>query len=287
MKKNTPFAFYYDVEINTYNQPLTILTNFNSNDPDQNNEEFLTKYKDFLNNTICFFTDGSKTEHFNYVGSATHSPTLNWSKLAKIKAQFSIFSAETYAIIMSLDKITEHNTLNPNHLTYSIFSDSRSVLQSICSINYSSDNYLIYECKLRLINLNDRGCKVNLIWIPSPKGILGNEEADNLANQARSIGELLLLKIPQSDFLELINRKKRDLFTRALKKHENSNKGSIFFNNYYNSELSKPWFWKFEDITRIDIVLINRLRSNHFSLNASLFEKKIIESPLCDCEQGI
>jgi len=39
-------------------------------------------------------------------------------------------------------------------------------------------------------------------------------------------------------------------------------------------------------LSREQIVTINRIRSNHYNLNYSLFKKNIIESAACPCGDG-
>jgi len=60
-------------------------------------------------------------------------------------------------------------------------------------------------------------------------------------------------------------------------------KGKQFYSLYCKNNLpSQPWFARLS-IPREQIVLITRLRSNHYNLNASLHGKNIIPSALCDC----
>ena len=59
-------------------------------------------------------------------------------------------------------------------------------------------------------------------------------------------------------------------------------KGIEYFEYYYNNS-AKPWFHNLH-WDRKYIVTINRCRSNHYSLAASLARKNIISSPQCPCE---
>ncbi|KYQ53640.1 hypothetical protein ALC60_02584 [Trachymyrmex zeteki] len=44
----------------------------------------------------------------------------------------------------------------------------------------------------------------------------------------------------------------------------------------------KPWYYRTK-ISREIIVMINRLRSDHYNLNSSLHRKNLIEDPSCSC----
>lgn len=59
-------------------------------------------------------------------------------------------------------------------------------------------------------------------------------------------------------------------------------KGARFFNKFYDNKRKQPWFDKL-NIDRRVVNMINRLRSNHFNLNDSLYRKGYIDSARCDC----
>ncbi|KYN29441.1 hypothetical protein ALC57_01108, partial [Trachymyrmex cornetzi] len=50
----------------------------------------------------------------------------------------------------------------------------------------------------------------------------------------------------------------------------------------YPPTLFKPWYFKLS-LSRSEIVLVNRLRSNHYNLNYSLHRKNMVDSPSCVC----
>ena len=57
-------------------------------------------------------------------------------------------------------------------------------------------------------------------------------------------------------------------------------KGVEFFKFYQNN--SKPWFYN-TNISQSAIVMINRARSNHYNLNASLSRVGMTNDPSCSC----
>jgi len=59
-----------------------------------------------------------------------------------------------------------------------------------------------------------------------------------------------------------------------------STKGTLHFERY--SSISKKTWFEGTSFNREKIV-INRLRSNHYNLNESLYRDNMIESPSCPC----
>lgn len=60
---------------------------------------------------------------------------------------------------------------------------------------------------------------------------------------------------------------------------EGKEKGVEYFEFYFN-QTNIPWYEN-KAIDRRQIVTINRMRSNHYSLAASLARKNIISDPSC------
>ncbi|KYM94039.1 hypothetical protein ALC62_15350 [Cyphomyrmex costatus] len=65
---------------------------------------------------------------------------------------------------------------------------SRSVLQAISSHRLINGNYIIHKIKQVLLQLEHNNIDCSLFWIPSHKGILGNELADRAAKEACADG---------------------------------------------------------------------------------------------------
>ncbi|KYQ59843.1 hypothetical protein ALC60_01228, partial [Trachymyrmex zeteki] len=117
-----------------------------------------------------------------------------------------------------------------------IFTDSKRVLEAISHTSVNHKNYLISYIKQNLWLAFQLETVVTLFWVPSHKGILGNEIADQLARNACN-----------SNFL-------------YTKFH------TLIFN-----------------LKREEIVLVNRIRSNHYNLRYSFHRKNIVDSPDCAC----
>ncbi|XP_011345609.2 uncharacterized protein LOC105284070 [Ooceraea biroi] len=165
--------------------------------------------------------------------------------------------------------------------TISVFSDSLSVLQAILSFNLLSNrSYLIREIINLVQNLLQNGRQVTIYWIPAHVGIQYNELADTLAKNAIRTGTDTDLLIPAQDIKAHWKEKMFSDLDNYVRREDRS-KGMKYCDMFY-SNTRKPWFHDVH-LDRRQIVIINRLRSGHTSLNQSLFNHHIVDSPLCLC----
>lgn len=166
-----------------------------------------------------------------------------------------------------------------------IFSDSKSVLTSLMS-DRSNKNPLIMEIRKKAIKIMDESLledPIKLTWVPAHCGLEGNESVDRKAKEA-AISISPVGSIPYSDFSATWKSIAREqTFSNNLQ--EGDVKGIPYFRNYL-SVSSQPWFHNLR-FNRREIVIINRIRANHYSSAASLFRKNIVSSPNCGCGQGI
>jgi len=246
--------------------------------------EVRRKFKKFadslVNGGISVFTDGSRRvegDDDSSVGMAIYSPDLHLALKHKLPPEASIFSAEAWAIYQALILVE-----STQHLTAAIFSDSKSVLDALASPSIKACfNYLIPLIRDKFHSMTDRGYSVRLAWIPSHIGILGNEIVDSLAKQAASSGRKPKFKIPYTDFYSDSNRSMK-VKNLAFLNNEFLTKGIHFRSLFFRTPPSKPWFSSLS-LPREQIVTVNRLRSNHYNLNYSLYRKNIVASSACEC----
>ncbi|XP_018406282.1 PREDICTED: uncharacterized protein LOC108771265, partial [Cyphomyrmex costatus] len=225
---------------------------------------------------ISLYTDGSKMGENGPVGAAFYSPEEDFSYARRLPTTFSVFSAEAWAIREALKHVLGHGMNSAI-----IFTDARSVLEAISSHHYAQPNYIIYQIKSLLATLL-RGRKVIIFfWTPSHKGIRGNEIADGLANSVAGSGSSMeCLPVPFTD----ARKSARDRIKRNFEgwlKDAARYKGIKHAELYQDSSL-RPWFYS-KSLEREEIVLINRIRSNHYNLNESLHRKGMTASAACQC----
>ncbi|XP_011858319.1 PREDICTED: uncharacterized protein LOC105555887 [Vollenhovia emeryi] len=228
---------------------------------------------------LTFYTDGSKSETGAMVGVGIFSPEIDIGISKRIPREASIFTAEAWAIMTALDIARERGG---RFCRITIFSDSKSVLEAVCSFNPFPANFLISKIREQIYLFKSSGITVNLVWVPAHRGIPGNEMADALAKRAIVTGGEVSpgCLLPYTDFLAESRSDLRNSSENYFKICSVS-KGALNFEKFHNTS-PKPWFHKVR-LKRDLVVLINRLRSNHYNLNHSLFRKNIVSSPNCIC----
>ena len=233
----------------------------------------------FKEDTLKIYTDGSKIEGAASVGVSCICRELNISIKKSVSSTASVFTAECIALNIVLD-IT---LLNTDH-SIKILSDSLSTL--LCLQHPRIDvktNFYILEAKEKYNKFIQRSTnrnKIELIWIPSHIGLQGNDTADILAKAATMEQPDNNMVIPMTDFRETFKRSS-SLNTSDYIVKQGEVKGKEYFRYHYRS-VCKPWFTN-KGLPRAFITTVNRCRSNHYNLAASLFHVGITNSPNCEC----
>ena len=169
----------------------------------------------FDQSLVKLFTDGSKMEKSLSVGTACVTEDLSFYNTRHLCSNSSIFTAEAMAINSALDFIA--NSRDTRHI---IFPDSQGVLQALQTYNPSSLNHpLIVKAKNKILEITYKtkiDHPLQLVWIPSHKGIFDNELADLYDKKAtRATPENIL--VPYTNF-KLIS--KQLAFEKTSKSNE-------------------------------------------------------------------
>ncbi|TGZ44748.1 Ribonuclease H1, partial [Temnothorax longispinosus] len=209
------------------------------------------------------------------VGASVYSPDLPLEIRCKLPPDVSTFSAEAWAIYEALFII--HQLQIPSAI---IFSDCKSVLQTITSYNIVHNNYVITLIRNMYSRAVNSSSRITVAWIPSHKGIVGNERADALAKEAITIGRKTNFKVPYTDLFHrskyILDNKRKDYLKNAAYTTGN------FYHTHYHTDNVKPWYYQLI-LSRAQIVIVNRLCSGHYNLNYSLHRKNIVTSAGCPC----
>ena len=160
-------------------------------------------HKDEQKNSLSIFTDGSKSNAG--VGFGVFSE--EFSRKGALPGIASNFTAELTGILSAVKTIA---TLQGNARNFTIFCDSKSVLQSIESFN--SKHPIIFKNLEWLFLIQKRGKIINFCWVPAHVDITGNERADRLAKEAAVNSIPRPYPIPSSDFIPAIAKEIRELW---------------------------------------------------------------------------
>ncbi|XP_018406602.1 PREDICTED: uncharacterized protein LOC108782745 [Cyphomyrmex costatus] len=164
--------------------------------------QFDHEFRQLTEDSTLFYTDGSKVDHNLCVDASVFSPQLHAELMHKLSPYTSILSTEAYAIYTA---ITIAIDLKLSDAT--IITDSLSVLETVKNHHNPKNNYLIPLIKSVLEEAGRNGTSVKFIWIPSHRGIEGNEKADQLAKRAIRCGIEPNFKVPYSDLCAVIKEK--------------------------------------------------------------------------------
>lgn len=217
------------------------------------------------NNSVTFYTDGSVREDRAGMGVWNEC----WVKSRRLRDETSIFTCELEAIREAVKK----GRKSEKDLIV-ICTDSLSAIQAIQRI------YAINQTVLRVKELIQRSANKTFlfIWVPSHKGIEGNENADALANAAteKSENKIKYFPLTKSDYKLRIKRHIREKINNWWRDVSPSkNKLREIRRNFGQCR-----FLKF--LKRVEAVKITRLRLGHTRLTHDYLMNKE-DKTICEC----
>lgn len=130
-----------------------------------------------------------------FVGFAAVRRNDNQTFAWRIPKHATIFTAEAMAIIETLRIIV--SSVNES---FTVFSDSKSVLEAMDAPPKLGGSHLILLIKDLLKTMSDKGKKVQFYWIPAHKGIEYNEIVDIKAKESAVSGRDTQILAPSSDW---------------------------------------------------------------------------------------
>lgn len=204
------------------------------------------------------FTDGSVFgAEENLSGSAFYIPESNFRFGVALQESSSVYSTEAYAILSAILYAKRAGT--PRVL---ILSDARQVLGDIKNVfSREPSSQLIYRILAALCTSELKGQRFSFVWIPSHKGIAGNDIADRTARTAARTPFRKRYGLTQSDLRRLFDTRNQQEIRNSWPFFGGLPKGLRYFNNMsYDTE--RPWFVGL-NVSRFVINFITRLRTGH------------------------
>ena len=132
------------------------------------------------------YTDGSKSDLGTGYGGVVYTTDGKIEFSDKLDEHCTVYQAELLAIRKAIELCIENGQRDTKVL---ICTDSKSSLQSIG--NTARQYWLAAEIRTLVERLrNELNTEAFLMWVPAHAGILGNEEADELAKRGGELGQI-------------------------------------------------------------------------------------------------
>lgn len=250
--------------------------------PINNNSDMLQFLADNKNYHVIY-TDGSKGS--DYVRAAIYDPHAKFSQCFVLYNTCTIFTAEAYAVYQALIHIRQIN----NCKYFLIVSDSLSLIKALTNLTVSfKSNYILYFIKEIIHQYYLKHIKIVFLWVPSHRGISGNEVVDKIAYEGNNAIDVRnAMDIPMTDFLQCINENICKLWLEMWKKDQDI-KGK-WYGSIQERLPVRPWYNRLKEASRDFITTINRLRFGHNTAPSHLARLGIITSntcPHCESQEG-
>ena len=231
-------------------------------------EEYIQYFGDHKHEAqVELYTDGSKGPQGVGAAAAILIEGDNTKfRQVHLNNMASVHTAELVAINTAL-KALRYGTYGCDCV---IYSDSRSALQTLQSLNHGN---LVSAIKEQVAELARRDNEVTFCWLPGHAGIYGNELADKKAKEAVNVKPLdIHIKIPVSDIKSTL---KSIVYNKWNEEWTNQN-------NVSKLKEIQPVIRRNTDLnlSRTDQIRITRLRIGHTRLTHSHFYTGL-QPPVC------
>lgn len=267
-----PWDEYLDIDEFLFDEPVNIL----SDGAVQN--LFKARSREF-GDAVRIFTDGSKCEGLEgNTAAALAIPELDITIQCRLPNAACILTAELFAIDMALDWFSEHI----EHQGCVIYTDSLSSVRMIG--NPKSKQDALKHSILAHIEISKQQSRTTSIcWIPSHRGIDGNERADVAAKEATNNNIITLPHMPKKDIRKII---RKELFKRWKESWDNQ---AAHTNTGHHMRLIRSelglWPWTSYPQNRKKETALARLRIGHSGLRMNAYRFGRTLDPLCECGQ--
>ena len=272
-----PFFRQRNWNVNNFNKirALKLRGNKENVSEQEIKEMFKEEKQKYFKDCEIIFTDGSKkSEGTSY---AVYHERYECKKKIKVNRETSIYIAESSAVLEALVHINEEHE---GVKKVCVVTDSLSVVKAIENVeNTFKTHFVIGEIMNLTEEMATKGIEINLLWVPSHKGIKGNEIVDELAQQA--LDDPNVIHNLALHFSEIPAARKAACKEKWQTQWTNSEKGRYSY-SIIPTVKEKSWY-KESPLDRKSIIFWNRIIANHTRSKDSLNRHKIVNSSICSC----
>ena len=226
------------------------------------------KYKNFTH----IYTDGSLIKPQRSFTAGVYIPSMEFTMAWKIKDSENIITGELTGILKAL-QFSIKSLPNTNIV---IFTDSLVSLSLIRNYDISFRT-LVDPIIASIVTIQNMGVEVTIQYIPSHRGIPGNEKVDTVAKEAHNLIQELDIPVPVS---EEISRYRR-LVWEKWKLERSAELRASRLGPLRETNQLQPLTTHLKSRNLSTSIL--RLRIGHCRLNSHLFRLNIENSPNCTC----
>jgi ribonuclease HI len=262
-----PWAVDTDIDSLLEDEPVNIL-------PERIIQNlFATKMQQYIG-YIKIYTDGSKNIQGS-TGAAYVVPEYKVVEQWKLPSLSSILTAELHAIYKAIQWFADQG-----HNRAIILTDS---LSGVEMLNNTMGRPSIYKHIIIQIieQLKAQGKTCKISWIPSHKGIDGNELADREAKSSLNINVITIANVPKRDMSKSIKLQTRDQW----QEHWDTQSNLTNVGNHLRRVRTtvNHWPWTSIPSNRKLESMLGRLRIGHCGLRAHMYRFGMADGPLCEC----
>ncbi|XP_048002590.1 uncharacterized protein LOC125239130 [Leguminivora glycinivorella] len=238
--------------------------------------DFLNLLNNDWSNWHCLYTDASKHGDRSCVGVGVFHSQYKGLQLIKLPPESSVYTGECYGLLKAIEYVLMLKI--PKTI---IFSDSRSALEAIMRFPFKSHKQspVVFNIRSLLYKCSQKSCAVVLAWVPSHVGVPGNERADQLANEAIHVGDI----VPYHNYChDLINLSKAYLYDNWNGIWNKETSKGEHYRRIQPAIPKKPWFTRVSFSKTVTSTLC-RMRLGHVCSPAHLHKINKKPDPHCSC----